>query len=111
MAFSFQVGPPVLGLGWSGTGRGACAATGARTKGQPGSRAETGANVSSGFRAWARADASPGTGTGIWARESGVYVKTGFVDKIVSRFSVFKGVCADSRTTHGVLFHSVYTES
>ena len=109
MAFSFQVGPSVLGLSWSGTGCRIGAMAEARTQGCPGSRAGTGANVGPGFRAGARTDATPRAWAGIWARESGV--KTGFVDEIVSRFSVFKSVCADFRTTHGILFHSVNTQS
>lgn len=111
MAFSFQVGPSVLGLGWSGTGCGAGAVAGTRTHGHPGSRTWTGANVSPGFRAGTRTDAAPGAGAGVWARESGVCVKIGFVDMIVSRLSVFKGVCADPRTAHRVLSHSVCTQS
>lgn len=111
MAFSFQVGPPVLGLAWSGAGCGAGAVAGARAQGCPGPRAGNGANVHPGFRAGARTDAAPGTGAGIWAGESGVHVKTGFVDETVNRLSVFQGVCADLRTTHGVLFHSVCAQS
>lgn len=111
MAFSFQVGPSVLGLCWSGTGCGAGAVAGAWTQGNPRSRAGTGAKVSPGFRTGARTDTTPGAGTGVWARESWVWVKIRFVDVIVSRLSVFKGVCADSRTTHRVLFNSVCTQS
>lgn len=111
MAFSFQVGPSVLGLGWSGNGCGTGAVAGARTQGRPRSRAGTGANVSPGFRAGAGTDATPGAGARVWARESGVCVKIGFVDVSVSRLPVFKGVCADLRTTHRVLFHSIRTQS
>lgn len=107
MAFSFQVRPSVLGLGWSGAGCGAGAVAWARTQGRPGSRAETGANVSPGFRARAGTDASPGAGARVWARESGVRVQIGFVDVIVSRPPVFKGVYAGLRTTRRVLFHSI----
>lgn len=107
MAFSFQVGPPVLGLGWSGTGCGAGAVARAGTQSRPGSGAGTGADVRPGFRAEARTHAAPGAGAGVRAGESGVCVQTGFVDVIVSRLSVFKHVCADLGTTNRVLFHSV----
>lgn len=109
MAFSFQVGPSVLGLVWSGTGCGAGAVSGARTQCHPGSGAGNGANVSPGFRAGDRTDATPGAG--IWARESGICIKIGFVDVIVKRLSVFNVVHTDPRTTHRVLFHSICTQS
>lgn len=84
---------------------------GTGTQGCPGSRAGTGANISPRFRAEARTDATSGARAGVWARESGVCVKIGFVDVTVSRLSVFKGVCTDLRATHWVLFHSVCTQS
>lgn len=82
---------------------------GARTQGRPRPGAETGAKVSPRFRARAGTDAAPGAGAGVWAGKSGVWVRIGFVDLIVSRFSVFNGICADLRTTDRVLFHSVCT--
>lgn len=111
MAFSFQVGPPVLGLRWSGSDYGAGAVAGARTQGHPGSRTGTRANVRPGFRAGTRTDATPGTGAGDWARKSGVCVKIRFIDMIVSRLFVFKGVGANFRTTHRVLFNSICTQT
>lgn len=71
------------------------------------------ADVGSGFRAGARAraDAAPGAGAGVWARESGVAQNTGFADVILKRLSVFHRVCTDLQKTHGILFHSVGTQS
>lgn len=111
MAFCFQIGPSVLGLGWSGASCGAGAVARTRTQGRPWSRTRTGTNVSPGFRAGVRTDATPWAGAGIWARQSGMCGKIGFVDVVVSRLSVFKGVSTDPRTTHWVLFHSIYAQS
>lgn len=109
MAFGFQVGPPVLGLALSGAGCGAGAVAGARTQGSPWSGAwtGTGAYVEPRFRAWDRTDATPWARAGIWAWEPGVNVQIGFVNMIEDWFPWFKGICADLRTSSGVLFHPI----
>lgn len=110
MAFSFQVGPSVLALIWSGTGSGAGTVTGARTQRHSMSGTGNRADVGSGFRAGARAraDAAPGAGAGVWAGESGE--NTVFADVILKRLSVFHRLCTDLRITERILFHSVGTQ-
>lgn len=109
MAFSFQVGPPVLGLAGPGAGCGAGAVAGAGAQSRPGARAGGGTEVGPGFGARAWTDATPGAGAGVWAGEPRVCVQIGFIDVTVRRLSVFKGVSADPRTAHGVLLHSICT--
>lgn len=107
MAFSFKVGPPVLSLIWSGTGSGAGTITGARTQCHSMSGTREGADIGPGFRARARADATPGTRAGVWAGESRIGDEIVFADVILKRLSVFDRVRADLRITRRVLFHSV----
>lgn len=113
MAFSFKVGPSVLGLIWSGTGSGAGTVAGARTQCHSMSGTGDRAAVGSGFRAGAGAgaDAAPGAGAGVWARESGIGENIVFADVTLKRLSVFNRVCTDLRITDRILFHSVGTQS
>lgn len=115
MAFSFKVGPSVLGLIWSGTGSGAGTVAGARTQRRSVSGAGDGdgAAAGSGFRAGAGAgaDAAPGAGAGLWAGESATGDDTDFADVTLKSLSVFNRVCTDLRITEGTLFHSAGTHS
>lgn len=107
MASSFQVGPSVLGLVQSGIDHGAGAVTGVRTQCQSGSGAGNGAIVRPVFRDRIRTDATPVAGAGVWAKESGICIRIGFIDVIMNRLSVFHGVHTDPGTTNRVLFYSI----
>lgn len=109
MAFSFQVGPSVLALIWSGTGSGAGTVTGARTQCHSVSGTGNGADVGPGLRAGAgaRADVAPGAGAGVWAGESEIADNVVFADVTLKKVSVSHGFCTDLRIPGSTLFHPV----